>query len=259
MFSIIGHFTAWDENGVELGYRAGTGSGVMNTGEWELPTGTKYIRVCILNPDSTTGQRYNQSIQLICKNPLPRQYERLDSIASTRVNRTGQYIDTGIYPKANHIIHLTLTSLAPTTDECFFGMASVAGSFLGNLHSHWRIGSNIKESSIDSTSNKTLARAQGDTWDINGETDTCSAIAANATQTYYLFACYQRSYGVLYGSVRIHQLIIMTQKSASWQFVGNVPEAFFIPCRDLDTNTLGMFDYVSKTFKTNLGTGNFTE
>lgn len=259
----VGHLTAWDANGNELGYICGTNGTSMAQSEWVLPAGTKWLRICIAYPKGSVGASRDQNIHYVGTSPIPRRFQLLDHITSTGT----QYIDTGITPKADHLIDMWLTPTEPTGDSKFFGMYSgMNGAFLGCYSSQWRIGTGLKSSSVAITGDKIRVRNQGSVWYWGNVIDdniseSCTAIATG-DQTYLLFGCRFGGTGqapIQYGKMQCHWLQIGVRRNASYNLAMGNQELCLIPAKDLTTNELGMYDYVSGRFLTNLGTGSFTE
>lgn len=262
LHSSVGHLTAWDASGTQLGYINGSNSTSMAEREWVLPTGTKWLRICIAYPKGGIGSGRDQRLRFVGKSPLPRRYQRLDGITSFGA----QYIDTGVTPNANHIVDMWLTPTEPTGDSKFFGMygGSSAGSFLGCYNSKWRIGTGLKNSSIPITGDRTRAQNQASTWYWGKQRDdivseSCAAIATGS-QTYLLFGCRFGGTGqpaIQYGKMTCHLLRIAERQNASYTLAQKMPICCMIPCRDLQTGELGMYDFARDTFFGNLGTGAF--
>lgn len=262
LHSSVGHLTAWDESGSELGYINGTNSTSMAEREWTLPAGTKWLRICIAYPRGSIGSGRDQYVRYVGESPLPRRYQLLSGITSTG----GQYIDTGITPNANHVIDMWMTPTDPTGDSKFFGMygGSSQGAFLGCYNSFWRIGSGLKNSSVPITGDRIRVRNQASTWYFGsvldgGTSESCTAIATGS-ETYLLFGCRFGGTGqspIQYGKMTCHILRIGQRQNSSYTLVMSKPQGCFLPCRDLQTGDLGMYDVVSGGFCENLGTGSF--
>lgn len=253
LFNGAGHITAWDKSGIQTGYLTGSASGQVEEGEWQIPQGTKFIRVCFLNPNSTTGQRYNQSATFVGYSPLPRRYRLLDYIESTGT----QYIDSGVVPSAAMVQDCHFTATQPSTDQKFYGMAGTGGVFLGTLSGKFRLGASLTLSSILVSSNRSRSLSLDRDWLIEGESATAGAVS-NPTYTMYIFAARHKTYGTLFGKVKIHKLLLSTALNASsYGFAAGTPIACFLPCIDLYDGSIGIFDTVANTFKGNLGTGTF--
>ena len=258
----VGHLTAWDADGNQLGYICGKNATSMRQNEWVLPAGTKWIRICIAYPKGSVGISRDQNVRFVGKSPLPRRYQRLDGITSFGA----QYIDTGILPNANHIVDLWMTPTEPTGDSKFFGMygGGIAGAFLGCYNNVWRIGSGLKNSSIPITGARTRAQNQASTWYFGKQRDdivseNCTAIATG-NQTYLLFGCRFGGTGqppIQYGKMTGHLLRIAERQSSSYPLVQKMPVCCMIPCRDLQTGELGMYDFARDAFFGNLGSGSF--
>lgn len=262
LHSSVGHLTAWDASGAQLGYINGSNSGSMRESEWVLPTGTKWLRICIAYPQGGIGQGKDQYVRYIGKPPIPRRYQMLPYITSTGT----QYIDTGLTPDANHVIDMWMTPTEPTGDSKFFGMygGDIKGAFLGCYNNKWRIGSTLKSSSVPITGDRIRVRNQGSSWQwgsvLDGDpSESCTAIATG-NNTYLLFASRFGGTGqppIQFGKMKCHILRIGLRQNSSYPLVMAKPQLCLIPCRDLSTNELGMYDTVSGAFKGNLGTGTF--
>lgn len=263
LHSAVGHLTAWDANGTSLGYINGSNSTSMAAREWTLPAGTKWLRICIAYPKGSIGQGRDQYLRYSGRSPIPRRYQLLNGITSTGV----QYIDTGITPNANHVIDMWMTPTDPTGDSKFFGMygGGIAGAFLGCYNNKWRIGSGLKGSTVPITGDRIRVRNQGSTWQwgsvLEGDpSDTCTAIATG-NNTYLLFGCRFGGTGqpaIQFGKMTCHILRIGLRQNANYNLVMAKPQACFLPCRDLATGELGMYEFVNGTFHGNLGSGSFT-
>ena len=262
LHSSVGHLTAWDANGTQLGYINGSNMSSMQPREWTLPTGTRWLRICIAYPNGSIGSGRDQYLRYIGKNPIPRRYQLLDHITSTG----SQYIDTGITPDVNHIVDMWMTPTEPTGDSKFFGMygGGIAGAFLGCYNSKWRIGSGLKNSAVTITGDKIRVRNQGSTWYWGNLLDEdvhegCTAIATGS-QTYLLFASRFGGTGqppIQYGKMQCHWLQIGVRRNTNYALTMGQPEITLIPAKDLATGELGMYDFVSDRFLTNQGTGSF--
>lgn len=259
----VGHLTAWDASGTQLGYVNGSNSGSMRQSEWELPTGTKWLRVCIAYPKGGIGSGRDQSVHYVGKSPIPRRYQLLDHITSSG----GQYIDTGLTPNANHVIDMWMTPTDPTGDSKFFGMygGGIKGAFLGCYNNKWRIGSSLKGSSVTITGDRIRVRNQGSSWQwgsvLDGDpSESCQTIETG-TSTYLLFGCRFGGTGqpaIQYGKMRCHILRVGLRQNSSYPLVMAKPQICLLPCRDLATGELGMYDFVGDVFRGNLGSGAFT-
>lgn len=259
----VGHLTAWDASGTQLGYICGTNGRSMVQSEWALPTGTRWVRICVAYPKGSIGTGRDQNVRYVGKTPMPRRYQMMDSIVSTG----GQYIDTGITPDSLDIIDMMMTPTDPTGDSKFFGMygGGIAGAFLGCYNSKWRIGSGLKNSSITITGDKTRVQNQGSTWYIGdmlngGQSESCTGIATG-NQTYLLFGCRFGGTGqaaIQYGKMKCHYLRIAERQNSSYTLVQKKPRLMMIPCKDRQTGAFGMYDFVTDTFHGNLGSGSFT-
>ena len=260
----VGHLTAWNSSGTQLGYICGTNGRSMQQSEWELPTGTRWVRICIAYPEGSIGRGRDQNVHYVGKNPIPRRYQALDHITSTGT----QYIDTGLTPNADHLIDMWLTPTEPTGDSKFFGMygGGIAGAFLGCYNNKWRIGSGLKNSSIPITGDKIRVRNQGSTWywgnlleeDVH---EGCTSIATG-NNTYLLFGCRYGGTGqaaIQFGKMQCHWLQIGIRRNVNYPLAMGNPSLSLLPAKDLTDGTLGMYDLVSGNFLTNLGTGSFTE
>ena len=253
LYNSVGHITAWDETGTQTGYLTGSSTGKVEEGEWQIPQGTKFIRICFLNPNSTIGQRYTQSATFVGGSPLPRRYRLLDYIESTGT----QYIDSGIVPSASMVQDCHFTPTAPTTDQKFYGMAGTGGVFLGTLSGKYRLGASLTLSSILVSSSRSRSLSLDRDWLINGEAATAGAVN-NPVYSMYIFAARHTTYGTLYGKVKIHKLLLSTALNASsYGFAAGTPVACFLPCKDLHDGGVGLYDIVSGAFKGNLGSGTF--
>lgn len=259
----VGHLTAWDAAGTQLGYICGTNGTSMKQSEWELPSGTKWLRICIAYPKGSIGTGRSQNVHFVGKSPLPRRYQLLDGITSTGT----QYIDTGLAPNADHVVDMWMTPTDPTGDNKFFGMygGGIAGAFLGCYNNVWRIGSGLKNSSVPITGDKIRVRNQGSSWQWGsvldgGPSESCTAIATG-TDTYLLFGCRFGGTGqpaIQYGRMTCHILRIGMRQDSRYPLVMGLPQICLLPCRDLATGEVGMYDYASDVFRGNLGSGSFT-
>ena len=115
------------------------------------------------------------------------------------------------------------------------------------------------------TGDRIRVRNQGSSWQwgsvLDGDpSESCQAIETG-TSTYLLFGCRFGGTGqpaIQYGKMRCHILRVGLRQSSSYALVMAKPQLCLLPCRDLATGELGMYDFVGDIFRGNLGSGAFT-
>lgn len=182
------------------------------------------------------------------KNRLPDGYRELECITGTG----GQYLDTGIRPQVGDALEITFYSNASGDDLRPFGAYTPGVAIDGHN------GMRIITSSFDSVyayiggGRKSTVECTADgTWSLNGAVVTSDLpIQSNNNLTISIFKA-------RYNNNRLYGTGEMTLYGFKYYRSGSAI-ADYVPCEEIATGNIGVYDLVSGTFVGNAGTGTFT-
>jgi len=204
---------------------------------------------------------YNIIYVLNGGNSLPSGYTQLEYIESTG----GQYIDTGVYLTANSQIDFIAKVPDTSDNHAFFGASNGAAYNNGEIGLFWYDGrfDSVCPLSNNSSTNSPVGGLQANA--IYSIRYTHSGIFANGVQIIYFQNFYPSYTGsrtaYIFSSHRepaVSAKYMSAMMLYNFMITNNGTTAFNgIPARRNSDNVLGLYDTVSGTFKTNIGTGNF--
>ncbi|MCQ2568512.1 MAG: InlB B-repeat-containing protein [Alphaproteobacteria bacterium] len=199
-----------------------------------------------LTPPATIPTKTGYTFKGWTVRGLPDGYTRLEYIQSSGT----QYINTGVQYNSSKPIVLILTAksdYSTTSNHVALGFGGLTGQWFGLNSQKWTIGTGGVSTVLatNKTSNIEITWTGGKEYLKIAGVSIGSRSTTNTTNNLWLFGCQgetSRFRGTIY-SVQI--------------FVDNVLVKDFIPAKN-SSNVVGMYDTVSKTFFTNVGTGSFT-